>query len=480
MSIFTAFTSSMSLPSQLLLIRPPDEVVTRRCDRALETQDPLSAVRAFVLFYGIRQELTGQNGNIMKFVELDRPDGTYNFTSRLYLVGYNGSNNIRIHTLAETVECRLMNRDHVAHVVEFIYEFLHPIGFKGSFKPKPQTDAYLLSSLSTCPTWPQHGYFMESILAVLYDLPLDACTHLLTPFGLQPVIVNKRSIRVVFREVGFNPELEVRKEPAPDPAAVQRGKELAARNDIMAGIYIDLAPKLACCPGAGVLLHAPYSSYEGQLEKDNRRRLSFLALETREVVARESAQGMFFNLADAQDRVCFVQRVLAMRDERRDFKEEGIDRARYHVHYTPANRYEINIYSAMLSKRLHHIRTRKTPLSTVAGVDDAPDWSQPEPNSNPVEFGPRDRSWQLYRRFRKRGQGNLFQALMRRVHRRWKRWQAHEQALAAQQEQPVAQQEEPVAQLEELVIQQEEFVAQQEEPVVQQEELVVQQEGPVA
>jgi hypothetical protein len=461
MSIFAAFASSISLPSRLLLHNSPDDGATRRCDRALETQDPLSAVRAFVLFYGIRQELTGQSGNIMKFVELDRPDGTFNFTARLYLVGYNGSNNIRIHTPAETVEYRLTNRDHVAHVVEFIFEFLHPTDVKGSFKSKPQTDAHLLRLLSTRPTSPQHGYFLESILAVRHDLPLDACTHLLTPFGLQPVIINKTSIRVVFREVGFNPELESKKEPAPDPVAVQRGFQLAARNNIMAGIYIELAPALACCPGAGILLHAPYSGFEGQLEKDNRRRLSVLALETREFIARESALGMFFNLADAQDCVCFVQRVLAMRDERRDIKEAGIGRAQYHVHYALPNRYEVNMYSAMLNKRLHHLRTRKTPLSTVVGIDDEPDLSQPELNSNPVEFGARDRQWQLYRRFRKRGQGNLGQALMRRVHRRWKRWIAHEQALAAQQEQPAAQQGEPVAQ-------QEEPAAQQEEPVAQQ------------
>jgi hypothetical protein len=441
MSIFSALASSLALPSQLLLRNSPDEGANRRCDRALETRDPLSAIRAFVLFYGIRHELTGQGGNIMKFVELDRPDGTYTFTTRLYLVGYCGSNNIRIHTPAETVECLLANRHHVAHIAEFIRDFLHPTDVNGSFKPKPQTDAHLSGLLSTHPTSPQYGYFSESILAVQHDLPLDACTHLLTPFGLQPILINKISIRVVFREVGFNPELETKKEPAPDPAAVERGLRLAARSNIMAGIYIEQAPALACCPGGGILLHAPHSGFEGQLEKDSRRRLSVLALKTREFIARESAQGMFFNLADAQDRICFVQRVLAMRDERRDVKEAGINRAQYHVHYTIPSRYELNPYSAMLNKRLHHLRTRKTPLNTVVGIDEEPDLSQPEPDATPVEFGSRDRAWQYYRLFRKRGLGRISLALMRRLHRRWQRWVGQQQALVAQQEVPVAQQQ---------------------------------------
>jgi hypothetical protein len=434
MSIFAALSSSLSLPSQLILHDPPNEGANGRCDRALETGEPLSAIRAFALFYGIRHELTGQAGNIMKFVELERPDGTINFSTRLYLVGYSGSNKVRIHTPAETMECQLASRHHVGHIAEFIRRFLHPTDVRGSFRPKPQTDAHLFGLLSTHPTSPRHGYFLESALAVQRDLPLDACAHLLTPFGLQPILTNKTSMRVVFREVGFNPELEIMKEPAPDPANAQRGLQLASRNNIMAGIFIELAPALACCPGKGVLLQAPHSGFEGQLEKDNRRRLYVLALRTREFVTRESAQGMFFNLADAQDRVCFVQRVLAMRDERRDIKEAGIDRERYHAHYTIPSRYELNTYSAMLNKRLDHLRTRKTPLSTAVGTEEEPDLREPEPGSDPVKFGASDRAWQSYRRFRKRGLGHLGAALMRRVHRRWQRWMEGQQARVAQQE----------------------------------------------
>jgi hypothetical protein len=439
MSIYAALSSSLSLPSQLLLHNPPPTGTSQYCDQALHVHQPLKAILAFVWFYGVNFKLVGEDGNIMRFVELERPDGAPpSFTTRLWLAGYAGSHHIRIHTPAETMQYQVVNRHQVAHIAEFIRDFLRRNDIKGSLRPKPLTDAHLLDLLSTHLTSPRHGYFAEGMLAIHHNFPLDACAHILMPFGLQPILSDKPTM-VTFQEVGFNAGSESRREAGDDPNDVDRGFQLAARSNIMAGVCIERAPALKCCPGTGVLLHGPHTGFPGQEERDNRRRLGFLALSTGEVTDIASFQGMFFNLADAQDRLCFVRRVLAMRDEVRNIKEAHINRAQYHVRYTKPSRYMPNEYSLMLLRRLDYLRLRTTPLSAVLSVEEELVLPQPVVDLAPVEYSKRHREWLAYLQFRKRGRGGIGLNLMRALHRRWKRWYEQHQLLELERQSAEAQ-----------------------------------------
>lgn len=429
MSVFAALSSALPFPSQRLLNDPPPPDASQFCDQALHAHQPLKAILAFVWRAGVRFELVGEDGNIMRFVEWERPEGTPPcFTTRLWLAGYAGSHAIRIHTPAETMQCRVENRHQVAHITEFIRGFLLCNDIKGSLRPKPLTDAHLLDLLSTDPNSPRHGCFAEGMLAIQHNFPLEACTHFLMPFGLRPILSNKSAV-VTFQEVGFNSGSESRREPGDSPSQVGRGFQLASRNNIMAGICIERAPALKCCPGTGILLHGPHTGFPGQQERDNCRRLGFLALSTEEVVDGGSFQGIFFNLADAQDRLYFVRRVLAMRDEVRDIKEAHTNRAQYHARYTHPSRYEPNEYSVMLLNRLDYLRNRTSPLGAATGGVEELVFPQPMVELAPVRYSRGDREWLAYIQFRKRGRGGLGLQLMRVLHRRWKRLQEHNQSL---------------------------------------------------
>ncbi|KAH7380161.1 hypothetical protein BKA66DRAFT_465890 [Pyrenochaeta sp. MPI-SDFR-AT-0127] len=182
---------------QDLCATPPKKGYLIKALKALDQQQPLTALSRLLTVLEIKHKLIGERNTILKFtcdplswaVQISAPIPTRKDVIYANCLG-DGEE-------ARTFEVQC--RRSLITVAEFLLKKNDELKIdrNAALKPKPRTDKELLDILRSTSPSTGHACFAEAERALERDCLLDACVQLLTPFGIQPRLEGRK---VVFKK----------------------------------------------------------------------------------------------------------------------------------------------------------------------------------------------------------------------------------------------------------------------------------------